>query len=288
MAMTDRGMRVALVAMLVAVEVFIGGLALTSIGAGAHLAWSHSQVPTKPVANLAAGLAPHVTIDDPESAIVVSTSSDGLVHVQNGTVSRSWGWDSTRPFPALKVSRTADGVSVTRPAYDMGFAFFSREETDLQVPAGARITIAHCQTADISGVRGGVDVQAQAGHIGLRDVAGNAILASTDDGHIEATGLQPQGDAPRVVLHSDDGRIEAAGLFPANGNYQFTTDEGHINLTLAQGSDVSIDASTDDGSVHIDGQRTDADSIRVGNGSSPMRVRSEDGSIHITTNGALQ
>jgi hypothetical protein len=284
-----RGSRFIVVAMLVAAELVIVGLGLQAIGIGGRPAW-FARAGVAPagrtVATLAAGAAPRITIDDPDSAIVVSPSHDGLVHVQDATARRGWGFSSSAPWPRVSVVRTPDGVQITRPAYDFGFARFSREETDLQVPSGAAIEIAHCQTADVAGVQGGVDIRAQDGHIGLRDVGGPSILASTDDGHILATDLRPLGSNPRVVLHSDDGHIDAGGLFPANGNYEITTSDGHINLSLASGSDVSIEASTDDGSVRVDGERNRSGAIRLSGGSSPMRVRTEDGAVRITTNGA--
>jgi DUF4097 and DUF4098 domain-containing protein YvlB len=164
-----------------------------------------------------------------------------------------------------------------------------------------------CEGADVAGVTGAVSVRSQDGHITLADLGGS-IDARSDDGYIEATRIN--GDAltmqtsdghlalhgvavATLAVHSDDGRIRAQGL---NVSRQGTisTDDGSIELGLTPGLNATVDASTSDGNVEVDGSRVardDGDSarqtMRLGTGAGNLRVRSEDGSIHITTNGAV-
>lgn len=303
--------------MLLAVEVLIVGavLALLRGGSGWHSAFagsmsSSSSFVAQPIAPIAAGLTPRVQIDDPQSGIEVTTSSDGMIHVKDDTTFSGWRFGGSTSIPQLRVTRTLDGVAISRADYSTGgISIFSRQHVEIQVPAGARVAIGHCESAEITGLENGVDVASQDGHIGLHhlrgnvnaqsddghitadDLTANAIVLSTKDGHVDATGLNLNGLAPRATIHTNDGSMKIGGVFPAGGTYEFTTGDGRITLNLSPGSDASVTASTGDGRIEIDGATYHGDdsashAVRVGNGSSSMRVRSEDGSIHITTNGA--
>ena len=91
--------RASVVAGLVAVEVAIVALAFYAVGvgrAGAH--WGGFQqydFTGKPIAPIAAGQAPHVVIDDPQSGVAVKLSSDGLVHVNDMTNLHGSRWASS-------------------------------------------------------------------------------------------------------------------------------------------------------------------------------------------------
>ncbi|HTV93571.1 MAG TPA: DUF4097 family beta strand repeat-containing protein, partial [Verrucomicrobiae bacterium] len=156
-------------------------------------------------------------------------------------------------------------------AYHAGWAMFigisvSRQHFDVQVPAGASIVVA-------------VD-----GRIELARLAG-AIVAHTDDGHIAADDIT----SPSLDLSSSDGWIEVRNLTTvAGGKYDVSTKDGHIKVAFAHGSDVTVDASTNDGSLRVDGVRYHGDdsvrqTIRIGSGGSAMRVHSDDGSITVTS-----
>ncbi len=302
--------------MLIAVEVLIAGLAVMLLRGGWHIgSWSagsgaQSSFVPRPIAPIAAGSAPDVQIDDPESRVVVTTSSDGLVHVKDDTSFSGWYFGSLSRVPQLTVTRTPGGVRIERADYSLsGIAVFSHQHIEVQVPAGAHVTIGHCASAEVTGVHNGAEVTSQDGHISLYDVRGdvrahsddghitahritaNTIALSSDDGHIDATRLAFTGVAPHATIHSDDGSLRLEGVFPAGGAYDFSSTDGRVTLTLDTGSDASVDASSADGSIHVDGVSHDGDdsasyTFRVGSGSSNMRVHSEDGSIHITTNGA--
>ena len=72
------------------------------------------------------------------------------------------------------------------------------------------------------------------------------------------------------------------------------TGDGSIRVALATGADLTVDASTSDGHIDVDGNAAsngDSDStqrtVRVGNGSGSLQLSSGDGSIHLITNGAV-
>ena len=301
----ERPSRTGLISLLIAVEVVIAGLALYSLrGAGFVSAGGVHEVEynAAPISPISAGYAPVVTVDDVDSRVVVSPSSDGQIHVTDRTQVHGFMFGADRA-QVLQVTRTLDGVRVYRPEghFTLGD---TTNRIELSVPPMTQLKIVRSGGDDINGLQNGVDVVSQDGRISLDDIKGdikahsddgrvtlsnvsaNQIDATTNDGRIYATQLQMTGASPRVMLHSESGSMRISGSFPA-GSYAFTTSDGRIELTLLQGSDASVDASTADGHVVVDGRDLEGQPIRVGNGSASMRVRSEDGSVHITTNGAL-
>jgi hypothetical protein len=263
------------VAALVAVEVAIVAIALYAIGFGrpgaAMAGMRHYDFAGKPFPALAAGTAPHVTIDDPQSTVEVKTSSDGMVHVTDLTNVQGLRFPGDSGIPPLSVSRTADGVAISRPRHERFFLMgMSDERIEVDVPEASRLEITHSEGDDVTGVTGGVYVRSQDGHIGLNDVKGT------------------------VDAHSDDGSIRTHGL-ALTGDNSMSTNDGRIELGFAPGADLNVEVGTDDGRITVDGNRVGRDSdddaahytMRLGNGSASLRATSRDGSIHITTNGAL-
>ncbi len=301
----ERPSRTGLISLLVAVEVVIAGLALYTLrGSGFASAGGFHEVEyTAPaIAPISAGYAPVVTVDDVDSHVVVTASDDGQVHVTDRTQVHGFMFGGDRA-QVLQVTRTLDGVRVYRPEghFTLGD---TTNRVELSVPPMTKLKISRSGGDDISGLQNGIDVVSQDGHVTLNDMKGdvkahsddgritlsdvsaNQIDATTNDGRIYATQIQMTGASPRATLHSDSGSMRISGVFPA-GNYAFTTSDGRIELSLLQGSDASVDASTGDGHVVLDGRDLEGQPIRVGAGSASMHVRSEDGSVHVTTNGAL-
>jgi hypothetical protein len=310
--MTAPRRNITVLAMLVAAEIGIIGLAVYSVrGSGFDQIFAGSTGGTfaaKTFAPVAAGTTPRVTIDDPNSGVTISASTDGLVHVKDDTY---FSGHVPRAYPQLTVTQDAGGVHITRPAYHESWTMFigfsnSRQHFEVEVPERSTLVVSECDNAEISDIRNGATVKALDGRIELTHVDG-VIAATSDDGHIladdvtspsldlhtddgsiEVHNFTAAGSAPYVRLRTSDGHIDASGLFPAGGKYDVSSGDGHVDVSFARGSDVTVDASTNDGSLTVDGVRHSDDaprqSIRVGNGSSPMRVHTDDGSVAITTN----
>ena len=302
--------RASIVAMLVAVEIAIVGIALYTVR---NVASVHAAgFVAKTIAPLDAGSAPLVAIDDADSRVDVAPSSDGLVHVKDFTDVHGSFFGSHSSIAQIAVKRTTDGVSISRPSSgSVNVAFWwSQRRIEVDVPSGSRLEIARCSGAHVSGVEGGVAVASQDGRITLTDLRGT-IQAKSDDGSITATRVR--GD--NLVLQSSDGHlkledvtassldaqtrdgsIEAHGLAIAGGAQHAVlhTGDGSIRVALATGADLTVDASTSDGHIDVDGNAAsngDSDSaqrtFRVGNGSGSLQLSSGDGSIHLITNGAV-
>jgi hypothetical protein len=267
--------RTGIVAVLLAAEVFIGGAILWTLGGGGRWAWpaSASAVNVNRMAEqtrIDAGQAPHVVVDDPNNRVVITASSDGLVHVTDHTHRIGWFWGPPTPAP-LTVSRSSDGVSIVRgdgPHAQAGFFGIDFQQTEVAVPEQSRLDIQRCDGVSVSGLRAGdVKIACGDGSLHFADVQSPQIDAVTKDGSIRASGL-------RV----DSGRLE--------------TGDGSIRVAL-DSQNLLVRAQTGDGSIHFNGARVakDTDSgtadYQIGAGGGSLQVSTQDGSIHIDTNGAL-
>jgi hypothetical protein len=313
--------RAGLVAMLVAVQVLIVGFAIYSLrGPGnmanmGNVAFAHSGLhavhyQAKPIAPMAVGLAPVVTIDDVDSHVVVTTSNDRFVHVTDETSENGWIWGDHQTHD-VQTSRTLDGVRIYRPSGTGTFGFnMDTQRIEVAVPADSHLVIDRSRGAEVTGLRNDVSVTSQDGRIYLTDVKANNVKAHSDDGRIvamrvsanviefssndgriETSQLEPTGIAPRVTMHTEDGPLVIGGTFIASGTYQMSTNDGRVELNLALGSSATVDAATGDGHIVVDGQKIGDGggtnhTVRVAAGLSSMNVRTADGSIHISTNGA--
>ena len=263
--------RVSVVAMLVAAELLIVGMAVYALGGGpATFAGSmhHADFAAAPVEPLAAGETPQVAIDDAASRVSVGVSNDGLVHVRDLTQMRGAIF-STSSYPQLRVTRTADGVRIERSArrhFSVELFDFSAEAIQVDVPSGSHVQIARCSGADVNGITGGVNVQSQDGHVNLSDLRGTVDASS--DGYLTATNVR--GD--RLAMESSDGhltladvsvgslvarthegRIEANNLTIAGARPDATlhSDDGPLRVAGTFGPNGSYEVSTDDGSVNL-------------------------------------
>lgn len=267
--------RAGIVAVLAAAEVFIGGAILWSLGRGsfsvhaAALPHTANWSGEKTFAAIDAGSTPHVLVNDPESRVVISASSDGKVHVADRSRMTGWYLGTNTPR-ALQVQRTGDGVSILRPAAEGGTPLeiigFSQQRVEVQVPPGAYLDVQRCAGADLAGLRGRIAVYSVDGSLHLDDINTPSIDAYTRDGSIRGEGLQAGGGS----LRSGDGRVR---------------------VSLA--GDVTVRASTADGSIYLNGHRAasgDGGSqaeFQIGKGGGPLTISTQDGSIHVTSNGAL-
>lgn len=295
------GSRAGVIALLIAAELAIVGLAIYSMGGmgGAHAAFAsnggmqHFDYSAKPIASLSAGSTPHVVVNDDDDRIMVTASTDGLVHVQDlkqyhGTF---WGTPDIKP---LIVDRTADGVSIARaPSNGMNISFFSWnvDRIAIAIPPGSTLDIERSSGSNITGLsgpvtarsqdgsitlatlRGNVDatsgdgaidatdiradnvkLQSADGHVELHGVIAGTLSATTQDGHIAVDGLQITGSD--ATIHSDDGSVRVNGSF-ATGTYEVSSNDGHIDVTVPAQSNLTIAASTGDGNITRDGRSYD-------------------------------
>ncbi len=248
--------RAGVVAVLLAAEVFIGGAILWALTAG-HAAWParaagfrvlSEQGKTYP--SIAAGDSPHVVVDDADSRVVISASTDGRVHVTDDSGTFGWVWGGTHSAP-LQVDRTNDGVSISRAGGGRALTIvgLDYQHTAITVPSGSFVDVRHCGGADLAGLTGQVQV-------------------NCDDGRIRGSDLHVAGGS----LHTEDGSVYLALLNPALA-IRAHTDDGTIRINGRR-----LDREDDSDS---------ADYQTGTSGGGSLKVSTSDGNIHISTNGAL-
>jgi hypothetical protein len=330
--MGSRGTLVALLIAVEVAIVIVAVVSMTgshrvwaSGGGGLH----HVDFSAKPIAPFSAGSTPHIVVSDPDDRIFVNVSPDGLVHVEDGKEFHGTFWGTPNITP-LTIAQNADGVSISRPKFDSGsfsvFFSWNVDHVTIEVPAGSTIDIEHSSGINIAGIdgavtaksddgsitlatlRGNVDAESSGdyinasdlkadtvklhsgdGHIELHDVVAGTLNATTEDGHITIDGLQVTGNT--ATIHSNDGPIRVNASF-ATGNYEVSSDDGHIDVTVGSQSNLTVAASTSDGRITRDGTSFNdsgdgtSRSFTLGGGSGHLNLSSHDGSISITTNGA--
>lgn len=311
--------RTPLIAVLIAVELAIVGLVVYSLS-GAHPAWAsgggglqHIDYTAKSIAAISAGASPHVVVNDSDDRVIVTASTDGLVHVQDLEQYHGTFWGHPNETP-LTVTRTPDGVSIARPdSGGMNISFFFSWDTEriaVAVPPGTMLDVEQSSGDEVTGLNANLTVKSQDGsidatsiradkvylnssdgHIELHDVVAGTLDVNSDDGHISLDNIRVTGDA--ATIHTNDGPVSGDVGFAAGGTYEVSSDDGHITLTLPSRSNLTVVASTNDGHFQRDGQsigNRDDDgaggTFTLGGGSGHLNVNSHDGSISIMTNGA--
>lgn len=279
-------------AVLIAAEVFIGGVILSLVG-GPHVfsvqasGFRAVDQTGKTFAPIDAGGAPHVVIDDAASGVAVTPSLDGKVHVKDDTQLFGLAWARTER-PPLRVQRTSDGVLIQRPGDNkLHFAVFGfdRQHVEVAVPAQSFLDIRACSGANVSGLTAQVQVHSVDGRITATNVHATQLALTSEDGGLRLNDVS----APSIDASTSDGSIRAQHLAVGGGTLH--TDDGGITLDL-RSANVSIHARTQDGSLRFNGRRIESDDdansgdFQAGTGGGSLQVSTQDGNIHITTNGA--
>ncbi|HTW86252.1 MAG TPA: DUF4097 family beta strand repeat-containing protein [Candidatus Sulfotelmatobacter sp.] len=308
--------RSTLIGALVVVELAIVGLAARALGAGFSDssfptavapagpggAFGHDWTPSARDQQLPAGPTPSVVIDVHDVDVTIDAEPGIEVRVADQT--RKWGWVTGTPPAPVTLARSADGVRISTPDDDGGvhiaFGFWDRQ-LHVGVPPGARVRVesggkvvasglrapfsAHVSddSISVSDQQGDVDVHTDDGRIELTDVRGGTVAASTNDGRL----IFDHVVADRLEGATSDGRIIASGLRVADG--RLTTNDGHVKVGFADGSDATVTLHTDDGGIAINGTTARDDEtgnsshiIQLGSGRGHFAVSSGSGDITVT------
>lgn len=233
------------------------------------------------------GEAPQVIVDDPDSQVAISNSTDDSVHVTDDTHLHGWFLGS-HSRPALSVRTIPGGVAIERPGggpvHVAVLGFYYRHVT-IAIPPQSSLEVRRCSGAYINGLRGALHVNSVDGRITLHDVRATSLVLRNADGSLRLTDVS----APSIDAATQDGSIRAYGLQVGSGT--LSTQDGSITVSL-RNTAVNVTAHTADGSVHYNGQRIhsgdDASNANftVGSGGGQLALTTQDGSINITTNGA--
>jgi hypothetical protein len=231
----------------------------------------------------------HVSLGDSEQSIEVEVPAG--THLE---ITKSSGADVNGLTGGVKVSSQDGHITLVglQGSVEAHSADGYIEASDLRgdtvtldsADGHVKANVVRCQT---------LTLQSNDGNVSAQDVAAQSFTARSNDGRIDAANLSISGAQPAATLHSDDGSVHVAGRFAANGTYEVSSGDGRVELALPGGSDLTINASSADGGIYVNGSSSSSDgdshqqTIKLGSGSGAMRVSSGDGSIHLTTNGAL-
>jgi hypothetical protein len=213
---------------------------------------------------------------------------------------------------ALVVNQTQDGNKITieapSPQERRVVNFNNGHSVNFTVTLPRRVVL-EARTGDgsinIDGLQGTIDLNSGDGRIiasrldgqlkahtgdgSIRiDQAVGKIDADSGDGSIDITGRLDE-----LAVRTGDGpvRVEATSGSAMKSDWRITTGDGRVALRLPGDFNASVDASTGDGSVRVDGidtPRTGDDSERrrvvgqLGTGGATLHIRSGDGSVDVT------
>lgn len=217
----------------------------------------------------------------------------------------------------LRVETKQDGdrieVEVKRPARETVFFGIGSSPTArliVTMPRQGNIIAKSGDGAiDIDDVRGHIELRTGDGNIRAKNVSGQMAFVTGDgavtlesasgdldidtgDGNISVSGTPGQ-----LKLHTGDGaimlRAEAGAVM--GGDWSVTTGDGSISVFLPSDFAAELDAHTGDGTIRndlkIQAERDDSENrdserrslrARLGGGGKTLKLRTGDGSIHLT------
>ena len=215
---------------------------------------------------------------------------------------------------ALVVNQTQEGNRITVEAPGGGnqrnvitFGSWVSQSVNFRVTAPRRLKL-EARTGDgvieARDLEGTIDMSSGDGRVEASNVGGQ-VKAHTGDGSIhiaQAAGgvdadsgdgsIEIAGRLEQLTVRTGDGsvRVEASDGSTMKSDWRITTGDGRIALRLPSDFNAAIDASTGDGSVHVEGVSTpkggDSERRRVvgqlGSGGATLRLRSGDGSIDVS------
>ncbi len=144
----------------------------------------------------------------------------------------------------------------------------SRVAFDVTVPADCDLTV-HSSAGPISIEKVSGDISADGdlanidvhdvggGHVHLRTLKGIITVSNVTDGHVEISSVSGpvtlnNVSGPNVEVNTTNAVITYAGMFSNNGDYEFTTHSGDINVTLPANASVDVAARSVNGKVEND------------------------------------
>jgi len=199
------------------------------------------------------------------------------------TTTLPMGVDSGNPFDEM-MSRF--DVAAQKLGLDPGLYKVLREpvrETKVSIPV-----VMDDGRIEVSNVGGQLKAHTGDGIIRINQARGT-VDADSGDGAIDV-----DGRLDVVTVRTGDGSVRVAAADGSNmkSEWRITTGDGRISLRVPNGFNAAVDASTGDGSVHVDGipnassKGGDSNRHRVagqlGSGGAALTLRSGDGSIDVT------
>ena len=203
--------------------------------------------------------------------------------------------DSRAAAAALVVDKNTDGgvrVTVTYPPRADGKERYGNDGATIEVRAASLDGI-NLQTGNgqikCDGFTGTLSARTSNGGVRVTDHAG-PVNIDTSNGAIEAKGIGGSAE-----LETSNGAIDASLADGATGNVNARTSNGSVKLVLPGSWNGSMSAKTSNGRVTInaaDGRATNVSAGRsdgsatIGKGTASATVRTSNGSVEVSVQGA--
>ena len=205
----------------------------------------------------------------PASSLTV-TNDFGPVTVHVGPGSQIVANATLNP-DQVEIDQTHNGSRVelfTHSVQQRPTAAPSQVSFDVTVPADCDLTV-HSSAGPISVEKLRGDVTADGdlanidvhdvggGHVHLRTLKGIITVNNVTDGHVEISSVSgpvtlKNVSGPNVEVNTTNGVISYSGMFSDNGDYEFTTHSGDINVTLPANASIDVAARSVTGKVEND------------------------------------
>jgi hypothetical protein len=288
-----------IVAMLLAIEIAIGGEAIVAVRSGQSdpPAVARLDAPQGPPAALVAGAPartftvgahPVLTVDIGYADLTVLADAAGQIAVSVSD-SHAFGMMPEHAPISARVDHDTIHIAATT-SHD--FSLGDDRMVTVRVPPNTTVTVVNAGDITANGLqatssfhsvgRGSITIgdydapsldATSSGRISLHQVSTNRLMATSTDDRVDG-----------IALHVHDGMIEG---------------DGRVTLGFAPGTDTLVTAETDDGRVSIagsaapttvsTGKRSDDDSasqtVRIGSATGHLDVHTSTGNITLTQEG---
>lgn len=250
------------------------------------------------------GAHPVVHVETNDAHVTVHRGTAGRVQAQVEYTINVWGFHTEVKDPHIELARSGDTIRVSaRPGSTIAVfgGVNERFHIDVTLPPECDVQV---RTRDggveLEPVTGHIDVQTGDGRITAHGSHGDVQLR-TGDGGIDADGLDGDlvartgdghlrvtGRFDRMDVRSGDGRVEATVLRGSSlaEPWEFTSGDGGITIRIPRNLQALLDATAHDGHVHVELPIAGREEFshhelrgRLNGGSTPLRVRTGDGSI---------
>jgi DUF4097 and DUF4098 domain-containing protein YvlB len=234
--------------------------------------------------------------DKPEVAVTIERRADTQAEAEALKVTAEQSGNRV-VIHAVKPERSESQVQVGfHHGRSVRFVVSVPRTTDLNATSGDG-------SISVSGITGRVDARSGDGSIATSDISGDVGL-DTGDGSISAdnvtgdlkinTGdgsVSVKGQPRGLIAHTGDGSVsvDVTSATTAAGDWELTTGDGGIHVTLPANFNAQLDAHTGDGGIDANdfGLRAtgeDRNDLRgaIGSGGPTLRLRTGDGGITLS------
>jgi hypothetical protein len=254
---------------------------------------------------------PTIAIANSNGPIAITRGDEGIIAVH--AVKRASS-DELLDTIHVDIAQAGDRVTIQtsydRPTWRHLFGGTNRSVAyEIRLPTRAMVAPAKTSngTIDVTGIAGTLDLQTSNGAITLRSVDGD-VAARTSNGRIAVSGgtgtltlatsngpidLQEMR-ASTLDVRTSNGRIAFAGSLAGTVN-RLTTSNGSVTLALPPDFSGNVDLQTSNGTISVgyplttqpggENTRTRVQGA-IGDGGTPVIVRTSNGTITITRQGS--